>query len=294
MGTLYKLRRGVVKMPGKKSTGQQKTKKAPAPAPKVAKSAGKASAVDTGAPKKHPLFKAKPKVYGIGGALRPKGSRNLYRFVKWPRYIKLQRQKQVLLNRIKVPPAINQFRFALEKNHSAELFKLLGKYKPESTQDKKARLLNEAKARSEGKEVAKSKPVYVKYGLQNVTSLIEQNEAKLVVIAHDVDPIELVVWLPSLCQKKNIPYVIVKGKARLGQVVGQKTAAVLALTNVNAEDRVTLTQLAEVAKTNFNDRASYFRRTWGGLSLGVKSQHRQNIRDKIARAEADAQKTLAK
>ncbi len=75
--------------------------------------------------------------------------------------------------------------------------------------------------------------------------------------------------------------------------MGQKTAAVLALTNVNAEDRVTLTQLAEVAKTNFNDRASYFRRTWGGLSLGVKSQHRQNIRDKIARAEADAQKTLA-
>lgn len=93
--------------------------------------------------KRNPLFKSRPKNFGIGGDLRPKGSRNLYRFVKWPRYIKLQRQKQVLLNRIKVPPAINQFRTTLEKNHSSELFRLLGKYKPESKQAKKARLLAE-------------------------------------------------------------------------------------------------------------------------------------------------------
>ena len=34
--------------------------------------------------------------------------------------------------------------------------------------------------------------------------------AQLVCIAHDVDPIELVIWLPALCRKMNIPYVIVK------------------------------------------------------------------------------------
>ena len=39
-----------------------------------------------------------------------------------------------------------------------------------------------------------------------------QIKAKLVVIAHDIDPIELVVWLPSLCRKINIPYAITKGK----------------------------------------------------------------------------------
>jgi hypothetical protein len=94
---------------------------------------------------RNPLFKSRPKIFGVGGALRPKGSTNLYRFVKWPRYVKLQRQKQVLLNRIKVPPAINQFRHTLEKNHSTELFRLLNKYKPESPQDKKKRLLEEAK-----------------------------------------------------------------------------------------------------------------------------------------------------
>ena len=211
-----------------------------------------------------------------------------------PRYIKLQRQKQVLLNRIKVPPAVNQFRHTLEKNHSAELFRLLNKYKPESKQDKKKRLLNEAKARAEGKEVSKSKPIFVKSGLQNVTGLIEQGEAKLVVIAHDVDPIELVIFLPTLCQKKKVPYVIVKGKSRLGQVVGRKTATVLALKEVRAEDRATLTQLSEVAVRNYNDRAQFYRRTWGGLALGVKSQHRRNLRDRIAREEAAAQQSLKK
>jgi len=34
------------------------------------------------------------------------------------------------------------------------------------------------------------------------------------VISHDVDPIELVVWLPALCRKMGIPYCIVKSKAR--------------------------------------------------------------------------------
>jgi large subunit ribosomal protein L7Ae len=45
-----------------------------------------------------------------------------------------------------------------------------------------------------------------------------QSKAQLVVIAHDVDPIELVVWLPALCRKMEVPYCIVKGKARLGSV----------------------------------------------------------------------------
>merc|ERR1711964_371033 len=261
MGALFE-----EKMPGKKAT-----KKAPA-AGKPAKTAGKKANVQEGKPR-NPLFKSRPKIFGVGGALRPKGSTNLYRFVKWPRYVKLQRQKQVLMNRIKVPPAINQFRHTL---------------------DKKKRLKSEAKARADGKAVQKSKPVFVKYGLQNVTALVEQNAAKLVVIAHDVDPIELVLWLPTLCQKKKVPYVIVKGKARLGQVIGMKNAACLAITDVRPEDRATLTQLSEVAVTNFNSRALFFRRTWGGLALGVKSQHRRNLRERIAREEAAAAKSIAK
>jgi hypothetical protein len=32
-----------------------------------------------------------------------------------------------------------------------------------------------------------------------------QSKSQLVVITHDVDPIELVVWLPALCRKMEVP-----------------------------------------------------------------------------------------
>jgi len=54
--------------------------------------------------------------------------------------------------------------------------------------------------------VPKSKPYHLKFGLNHVTKLIEEKKAKLVAIANNVDPIELVVWLPNLCKKLDIPY----------------------------------------------------------------------------------------
>lgn len=56
----------------------------------------------------------------------------------------------------------------------------------------------------------------LKFGINHVTELVESKKAKLVLIASDVDPIELVVWLPTLCRKKNVAFCIVKSKARLG------------------------------------------------------------------------------
>ena len=69
-------------------------------------------------------------------------------------------------------------------------------------------------------------------------------------IAHDVDPIELVVYLPALCRKMGVPYVIVKGKARLGTVVHKKTAAVLTVQDVKSEDQRELTTIISAAKAN--------------------------------------------
>ncbi len=68
------------------------------------------------------------------------------------------------------------------------------------------------------------------------------------VIAHDVDPIEIVVWLPALCKKMGVPYCIVKGKARLGTVVHKKTATALALTAVKNEDQREFAKLVESFK----------------------------------------------
>ena len=94
------------------------------------------------------------------------------------------------------------------------------------------------------------KPLFVKYGLNHSVALIEAKKASLVVIAHDVDPIELVVYLPALCRKMGVPYVIVKGKARLGTVVYKKTAAVLTIQDVKSEDQRELNTIVSAAKAN--------------------------------------------
>ncbi len=61
--------------------------------------------------------------------------------------------------------------------------------------------------------------------------LVEQKRAKLVLIAADVDPIETVVFLPSLCKTMDIPYAIVPSKAKLGELAHKKTCTCLALTD---------------------------------------------------------------
>lgn len=77
---------------------------------------------------------------------------DLSRFVKWPEYVRLQRQKTILNQRLKVPPSIAQFSHTLDKNTATQLFKLLNKYRPESKVEKKARLEATAAAAVEGKD----------------------------------------------------------------------------------------------------------------------------------------------
>merc|ERR1712149_167137 len=163
----------------------------------------------------------------------------------------MQRQKRVLYQRLRVPPAVNQFTKTLQNNQSKNLWRLLAKYTPEAKKDKVARLRNAAQNKADGKEADTKKPVFLKFGLNHVTSLVENNEAKLVVIAHDVDPIELVLWLPQLCGNKKVPFVIVKNKARLGKCVHQSTASCVAITAVKKEDNNALENVIRIAKNEF-------------------------------------------
>merc|ERR1712203_1202853 len=230
-------------------------------------------------------FEKRARNFGIGADIQP--PRDLTRFVKWPKYIRLQRQKVVLQTRLKVPPAVNQFFSTLDRQTATQLFKLMDKYRPETKQAKKERLRERAAARAEGKEDAPTKrAAVVRHGVNTVTTLIEKKKAQLVVIANDVDPIELVMFLPALCRKMGVPYCIVKNKSRLGKVVHRKTTTCLAITNVESTDRTALNKLVETVKTNYNERAEEIKKHWGGSSLGSKSQARINKMKKAIKQEA--------
>merc|ERR1712210_200942 len=233
----------------------------------------------------NPLFEKRPRNFGIGQDIQPQ--RDLSRFVKWPKYIRLQRQKVVLQTRLKVPPAVNQFYSTLDRQTATQLFKLLDKYRPETKQAKKERLRERAAARAEGKEDAPTKrtPV-VRHGVNTVTTLVEKKKAQLVVIANDVDPIELVMFLPALCRKMGVPYCIVKNKSRLGRVCRRKTTSCLAITQVESGDRSSLSKLVETVKTNYNERYDEIRKHWGGGSMGSKSAARIAKVEKLKNREA--------
>merc|ERR1719201_2990144 len=232
---------------------------------------------------KNPLFEKTPRSFRLGGAIQPK--RDLSRFIKWPKYVRLQRAKKIMLMRLKVPPAINQFNCCIDKNQAAHVLKLCKKYMPETREAKKNRLMEAAQQKKAGQEVKTKKPMVLKYGLNHVTTLVENKTAKLVVIAHDVDPIELVCWLPTLCRKKDVHYMIVKGKARLGQLVHQKKTACFAFTSVRKDDTTELQALCTAAKAQFNDNVD-LRRKWGGGIMGRKSQAKIAARQKLIREEA--------
>merc|ERR1712183_827109 len=238
-----------------------------------------------------PLFEKRSKNFGIGQDIQPK--RDLNHFVKWPKYIRLQRQKAVLQRRLKVPPAINQFNQAVDKATAASLFRLCKKYQPESKLEKRERLRARAAARAEGEgDKPTKRPLLLSSGVNTVTRLIEKKKAPLVVIAHDVEPIEIVVFLPALCRKMGVPYCIVKGKARLGKLVHRKTCTCVALTDVANEDKSALSKLVETVRTNHNDRYDEIRRHWGGGIMGNKSQAKVAKIEKIRARELENKRGL--
>jgi large subunit ribosomal protein L7Ae len=60
----------------------------------------------------------------------------------------------------------------------------------------------------------------IKIGSNETTKAAERGVAKLVVIAEDVNPPEIVMHLPLICKEKNIPFSFVSTKKGLGQYVG--------------------------------------------------------------------------
>jgi large subunit ribosomal protein L7Ae len=60
----------------------------------------------------------------------------------------------------------------------------------------------------------------IKKGVNEATKAVERGVAKLVLIAKDVNPSEIVMHLEPLCNEKNIPLVEVSSKEELGTAAG--------------------------------------------------------------------------
>ena len=60
----------------------------------------------------------------------------------------------------------------------------------------------------------------IEKGTNEVTKAIERGTAKLVVVAEDVQPKEIIQHIPALCREKNIPCLTVDSKKKLGISAG--------------------------------------------------------------------------
>jgi len=70
----------------------------------------------------------------------------------------------------------------------------------------------------------------VKKGTNEVTKAIERGISKLVVIAEDVEPPEVVAHLPILCEEHGAAYAFVPNRQELGKAIGiDVTAAAAAI-----------------------------------------------------------------
>ena len=76
----------------------------------------------------------------------------------------------------------------------------------------------------------------IRKGVNEATKAVERGIAKLVVVAEDVDPPEIVMHLDPLCNEKKIPLVKVPSKSELGRAAGiDVSSAAIAVTDAGMQ-----------------------------------------------------------
>jgi len=82
-------------------------------------------------------------------------------------------------------------------------------------------------------------------GANEATKQVERGQAKMVVMAEDVTPEEILAHMPILCDEKNIPYAYVPSKDELGKAAGLHVpTTAIAITNPG-KDKNNLETLAK-------------------------------------------------
>jgi large subunit ribosomal protein L7Ae len=89
----------------------------------------------------------------------------------------------------------------------------------------------------------------VKKGTNETTKIIERGMAKLVLIGEDVNPEEIVMHLPPLCEEKGTPYLYVKSQKDLGTACGiNKGCASAAIVDPGKAEEAIAEIIAELEK----------------------------------------------
>ncbi|KAK2090762.1 hypothetical protein P7K49_030046 [Saguinus oedipus] len=118
------------------------------------------------------LSEKRPKNFGTGQDIQPKT--DLTCFVKWPHYV----------------------RFWISKT-ATQLLTLAHKYRPETWQEQKQRLLAMLRQKLLTRDIPTRRPLVLLAGVTTVITLVADIQ--------DVDLIELVVFLPALSHKMEGP-----------------------------------------------------------------------------------------
>ncbi len=88
----------------------------------------------------------------------------------------------------------------------------------------------------------------IKKGTNEVTKAVERGTAKLVVIAKDVSPPEILMHLPLLAKEKNIPLIQVDKKEELGAAAGLSLATSAVAVIQEGEAKNLVKEIAEEMK----------------------------------------------
>ena len=89
----------------------------------------------------------------------------------------------------------------------------------------------------------------VKKGTNEATKAVERGTSKLLVIAEDVDPPEVVAHLPILCDEQGAAYAFVPSKAELGKALGiDITSAAAAIVDAGDAQHIVDEVVASIAK----------------------------------------------
>ena len=86
-------------------------------------------------------------------------------------------------------------------------------------------------------------------GANEVTKQVERGQAKLVIMAEDITPEEILAHMPILCEEKNIPYAYVPSKDELGSAAGlHVSTAAIAVLNTGKDKNSLETLVKKIAE----------------------------------------------